>query len=299
MAARSLLQRILDPLPVAEFVDDYFQRRPLALSLKRPKLHRFDFLFREDEFVHNLDRVRSIRAVFEKNRQAQIQPTEIEHMLGAGATICVTGMEVAYPRLGDAARRIQRELAYAGRVSFRAYLSPPGKGFAVHFDARVATTLQISGTKKWWYSDEPAIPFPAYNSGKEPAGFAVDYERPHRDRLRQVVLRPGDVLCLPAGVWHAAEAGPQGSLALNMAFDHNFGSAFDAVMRLLQPRLLRQAAWREPLPLTANVQSRRLPAKVASLLQQRLDTLCSEIRSIRDDDAALRRAWSELMESER
>ncbi|HEX2828881.1 MAG TPA: cupin domain-containing protein [Burkholderiales bacterium] len=286
-------------MSVSEFVDEYFQRRPLALSRKRPRLGRFDFLFREDEFVHNLDRVQSIRAVFVKNRQAQIKPTEIKDMMGAGATICVTGMEGAHPRLGEAAKRIQAELAYSGRVSFRAYLSPPGKGFAVHFDARVATTLQISGTKKWWYSEEPAIPFPAFNSGKEPSGFSAEYERPDLSGMRQVVLRPGDVLCLPAGVWHAAEAGPQGSLALNMAFDHNFGSAFDAVMRLLQPRLLRQAAWREPLPLTANVQGRRLPAKVASVLQQRLDTLCSEIRSIRDDDAALRRAWSELMESER
>jgi ribosomal protein L16 Arg81 hydroxylase len=286
MPAATALQRILEPLSVDEFAGKYFQRRPLKLS---GKSNKFDFLFREADFLLNLDRVKHIRAVFPKNRQARIQPPEIPDMLEAGATICVTGMELAHPKLRKAAERIRSELNYAGNVTFRAYLSPPGSGFDLHFDARIATTLQIGGTKRWWFSDEPAVPFPAHNSGRGPAG-ARRYKAPPLRTLRSTVLRPGDVLCLPAGVWHSAK-GNTTSLALNMAFDHNGGGVFDSIVTILQHRLGNDPAWREPLPVTPGGHTRRMPGTVAAMLKRRIGALRAALAALEEDERELARAW--------
>ena len=286
MPVASTLQRILEPLDVEAFAETYFQKRPIKVAGRPDK---FEFLFRESEFLLNLDRVKHIRAVFPKNRQAHIQPAEIPDMLDAGATICVTGMERAHAKLRNAARRIRSELKYAGEVSFRAYLSPPGSGFDLHFDARVATTLQIAGTKRWWYSNEPAVAFPTHNSGREPQG-ARRHRAPPLASLRSVLLRPGDVLCLPAGVWHAAK-GSTASLALNMAFDHKDAGAFDSIVTMLRERLSSDPGWRQPLPVSAGTNGRQMPPGVAATLRGRIAALRSELAVLEADERALTRAW--------
>jgi ribosomal protein L16 Arg81 hydroxylase len=293
MPTATALQRILHPLTVDEFVHGYFERR--ALRLKRPR-NKFDFLFRESDFPVNLDRVKHIRAVFPRNRQAQIRPAEIEHMYEAGATICVTGMEQAHSRLRAAATSVRAELAYAGEITFRAYLSPPGSGFDVHFDARVATTLQIAGKKRWWYSKEPGIAFPMYNSGRAPPGWPRP-RPPARSELVEVVLEPGDVLCLPAGVWHCAKAeGNYMSLALNMAFDHKGGGFPDFINSMLQERMVRDVAWRRTLPVNPGRKD-RMPDSVACMLRERIEALQVDLDTLRQNEAALARAWRQAMRS--
>jgi ribosomal protein L16 Arg81 hydroxylase len=291
MPTANALQRILHPLSVEQFVERYFQRRSFKLSGARRK---FDFLLSQDEFLQGLARATRIRAVFPRLRQATISPADVEHMYEAGATICVTGMEQAHPKLHAVAEQVRTVLNYAGTVSFRAYLSPPGSGFDLHFDARVATTLQIVGTKRWWYSDEPAVPFPTHNSGREPKGQR-QYERPRIETLKSVVMHPGDLLCLPAGAWHCAKGeGEKFSLALNMAFEHNGAGAFDSIARMLHARLGDDPAWREPLPaVPAN--GRRLPAPVLETLRSRIDALQAELSALRDNDAELARAWRALV----
>ena len=289
MSKASALRRILHPLTPDEFSERYFQQRALRI---RGRPDKFAFLFRQDDFARNLDRATHIRAVFPQLRQAAIGPLDVAHMYEAGATICVTGIDKAHPKLARFAERVRSELNYSGHVSFRAYLSPPGSGFDLHFDARVATTLQIAGTKRWWFSDEPAVPFPTHNSGQEPSGRRP-YQWPRLETLRSVVMRPGDLLCLPAGAWHCAK-GTSMSLALNMAFDHHGAGAFDSITRMLHERLGDDPAWREPLPaVPAN--GRRLPEPVLATLRSRIDALQAELSALRDDEAQLARAWRALV----
>ena len=292
MPMTSTLQRILEPLGVDDFVERYFQRRPLRIKGGPGK---FDFLFRQSDFPLRLHRVEDIKAVFAQNRQQHIQPADIKRMLHAGATVCVNGLERAHPQLRSAARRIRSELNYAGQVTFRAYLSPPGHGFDMHFDARVATTLQIAGAKRWWFSSEPAVPFPVENSRRGARGPA-QCKPPKLATLRSVLLRPGDVLCLPAGVWHCAKA-KTASLALNMAFDHYRAGVFDSIVNVLERRLMQGAEWREPLPAVLRQNGKRLPDPVASVLRERIDALQLELSRLRDDEAALARAWRSAVRS--
>jgi ribosomal protein L16 Arg81 hydroxylase len=263
------LTEILRPVPLRTFLLQHFGKSPL---LVRGKSGKFDGLLKPRDFIHGLERVTEIRCVFGELRQATILPKDVREMFEAGATICVTGIERAHRSLQAAARHIEREIGYAGRVDFRGYLSPPGSGFDIHYDARVATTLQLDGSKTWWYSDEPYTPFPIENSSR------TDMEAVRRAvskvRLRRVTLRAGDLLCLPAGVWHRAKAGPGGSLALNMAFNHTGATILDVVLRHLRQELGTQPGCREPF-FTG---SRAIPAgDLQSSISQCIECLTREL----------------------
>ena len=249
------IARILDPVRVDEFLSSYFERRPLII---RGRATKFNHIFTANDFKFGLDRVTEIRAVFAGLWQATIDPADIKEMINAGASICVTGLEQGQPKLREIANAIKRELNYSGTVSFRAYLSPPGTGFDLHFDARVATTLQIMGSKRWWFSKTPAELFPVANSPRNQRVLKREYSVPKLKQLKTVLLRPGDLLCIPAGTWHRARAQTM-SLALNLAFDHDRAGVFDVLVEALYEKLQHDPAWRRPLPSTAGVNGKKLP----------------------------------------
>ncbi|HEX8559848.1 MAG TPA: cupin domain-containing protein [Pyrinomonadaceae bacterium] len=287
-AGAGAIARILEPLGVDEFLSSYFERRPLVV---RGTPEKFAHVFTPDQFKFGLDRVTEIRAVFPGLWQATIHPGDIKEMVNAGASICVTGLEEAHPRLLKLAEAIKKELGYAGTVSFRAYFSPPNAGFDLHYDARVATTLQIAGSKRWWFSDEPAAAFPERNSPRQLKILKREHNAPEPERMRSVLLRPGDLLCLPAGAWHRARA-KNASLSLNLAFDHHGAGVFDVIVNALGRKLRSDPAWRAPLPTTPGAGDGTLPPAVAAILRERVDAMRSALLEMRDSDAALARAWA-------
>ena len=294
MTNSTIIGRILSPVSVAEFGRVHFQQRPLLVPGNPSK---FDFLFRQDDFKYRLDQATEIRAVFPHLWQASIRPGDIKEMINAGATICVTGMEKAHRKLGQAARRIQKELRYPGRVSFRAYLSPPGGGFDIHFDARVATSLQIAGTKRWWYSRRPAIEFPVANSSRPPGQAPGEPRPPTLRNLTSVLLCPGDLLCLPAGTWHRAEAESM-SLALNLAFDHNGVRLLESIALAVEQRLEGNLGWRKPPSIAPGASARSVPPIVAAELRTRIDYIRRELATLQTSPAALRRIWLSTLADE-
>ena len=289
------IARILHPLPVGEFLSSYFERRPLLIRGPREK---FRHVFVAEDFKLGLDRVTEVRAVFPGLWQATIHPADIKEMINAGASICVTGLERAHPKLLKIATSIKSELNYAGAVNFRGYLSPPGAGFDLHFDARVATTLQIAGSKRWWFSQTPTEQFPESNSPRDRKRLKREYSIPKLRQLTSVLLRPGDLLCLPAGTWHCARAQTM-SLALNLAFDHGGAGVLDVLVEALYEKLQSDPLWRAPLPPVTNVQRNTLPPSVAAILQERAEMLQRALAEVRGDEAALKRAWSNLVDSKR
>jgi ribosomal protein L16 Arg81 hydroxylase len=276
------LADLLAPIPVNAFLQEHFGKRPL---LVRGTPGKFDALMRPSDFIYGLNRVPEIRCVFSGLRQATISPADIREMFEAGATICVTGIDQAHRSLRSAARQIETEIGYAGRVDFRAYLSPPGSGFDIHYDARVATTLQLDGTKTWWYSEEPDSLFPTENSPRN--DIAAIRRAVTRIKLRKVTLRPGDLLCLPPGVWHRAKAGSGGSLALNLAFNHTGATVLDVVLQKLRGMLSTQPGCREPFFTGL----REAPVlKLRSHVGECLNAIARELSTMRGERAIRRLA---------
>lgn len=154
-------------------------------------------------------------------QRRSIEVEQLDRWLAEGHTVC-----------GDASDdpRLHRVLADLGanlgasrdRPFAKLYVSPSGRGYALHADRYHVLVVQLSGRKRWWFGERPAVPWAMAGAEVTTAGQAVlthPYEGmpmrddegspiapPRDDQLRTVVLSPGHCLYLPPGTWHRTEA---------------------------------------------------------------------------------------------
>ena len=125
-----------------------------------------------------------------------IRPESVLRAFDDGATIVLQALHRQWPPVGAFCRDLELSLTHP--VQANAYVTPPtSRGFDVHHDTHDVFVLQTHGRKRWR----------AYRPVVELAG--PDQPWNHADPGTPVLeeeLRPGDVLYLPRGVPHAAEA---------------------------------------------------------------------------------------------
>jgi len=226
------LQEFLSPISCEEFVNSCFSRVSLSVA---GKPHKFDHIFGWDKLKQALargktisDKRHNITASFASGEESgsahdmfSAQHDQVSELLNTGATICISNIHMADPNLAEWANAIRAQLGFTGTVGVHCYVSPDNSGLPMHFDRRVATTFQIAGKKQWRYSTEAAKAWPndngVYRQGMVEPSLADPGRMPSEMEFREVELNPGDLLCLPAGAWHAAR-GVGYSLALNLYF---------------------------------------------------------------------------------
>ena len=288
------LQELVSPISSEEFVNSYFSRASLNTK-GHPR--KFDHIFSWGKLKQALlrgqaisDRRYNITASFTGGEDSGNSRDMIEahhdkviELLNAGATICITNIHMADPFLARWAQAIRAQLNFSGTVGVNCYVSPDASGLPMHYDKRVATTLQIAGKKRWKFSTEPAKAWPntneAYlggrvgeNVGKSP----VDME------FHEVELNPGDLLCLPAGTWHAAR-GVGFSLALNLYFGPR--SFVDQFIPLLQNFAVSSENWRSGPPATVETVQGNMPKTVSAYMRERLDEFHKMALEVMNQDA--------------
>jgi hypothetical protein len=309
------------------FVRDYWAKRPLFVKGFRDKYKGF---FDGETFIRALSIPGPtpddfLRASFDKKTGARSSaaskaPDEwaslafkahVEQavpLFKAGATLCVTQIETRVPSLAPFLAAIKRQLGYPGKVCFNAYLSPPEAGFNWHFDGRIASTLQIEGTKRWRFSNRAAVAWPRTNGAlrADGTGEYTDAKQGSQGTERiafdesdvtEVLLEPGDLLILPAGAWHDAQGGATGSLALNLSFT---AISYTLLVRnLLDAVLSARPDWRAPspvLPLPGGAPGEVDPEGVASITAQ-LGAAADALRALAGDSAAVVRLWGSFVQN--
>lgn len=125
-----------------------------------------------------------------------------------GYTIVLDKVEQYVRAIATLAHAIEVELNFATQVN--AYVTPPGsQGFVAHYDEHDVLILQISGSKIWHLYDGADVP-PHEMRRQAPVATAG---LPSPTDLR---LAAGDVLYLPRGRVHAAEATSEPSVHLTV-----------------------------------------------------------------------------------
>ncbi|HTW82715.1 MAG TPA: cupin domain-containing protein [Candidatus Sulfotelmatobacter sp.] len=228
-------------------------------------------------------------------------------LFDAGATLCVSQIETRVTELAPFVAAIKRQLGFPGKVSFNAYLSPEGSGYNWHFDGRIASTLQIEGTKTWRFSNHPALTWPRANGSiradgtpqyADPSVSAQPWERLtpfDEDDVTEVLMEPGDLLILPAGVWHEACGGSGGSLALNLSFTPV--SYTQLVGKLLDAALLPEAGWRGPAPVLPGATPGEVDADGVAAISAQLARAAEVLQSLSGDAAAVVRLWQSFVQN--
>jgi ribosomal protein L16 Arg81 hydroxylase len=319
------LQSLLWPITPDTFVHEYWGSKPLFVKGFADKYKGF---FDGDAFrralaapgAHSQD---TLRASFDAKTSAGASATpkgeegsssvfraSIEQavpLFKAGATLCLSQVETRLPELATFLAAIKQQLGYPGKASFSAYLSPPGSGFNWHFDGRIASTLQIEGTKRWRFSNHAAIAWPRGNGTlgadgsaryADPAVTARPWEQLaafDANDTSEVLLAPGDLLVLPAGLWHEACGGDEGSLALNLSFTPQPYTLL--VRQLLETLLTPEAEWRSMAPvLPVGASGETDEAGVAAIGAQ-LARAAETLQALRGDSAAVVRLWQSFVQS--
>lgn len=297
------LQDLLNPLSCQEFVDTYFSQTSLNVKGTPEK---FKHIFGWERLKHALargqrirDRRHNITASFaggedngSKRRMFDAYHNQVGELLNAGATVCITNIHMADPFLAQWSQAIRTQLNFTGTVGVNCYISPDGAGLPMHYDKRVATSIQIVGKKRWRYSTKSAKPWPddngIYQQGVTESSGEDLGKLPNELDFQEVELNAGDLLCLPAGAWHSAR-GIGVSLALNLYFSpRNF---LDQLTPLLQDFAFSSEQWRGGPPPTVEDIHGDMPNSVTSYIRERLEEFHKLVLESLEGPDALTGPW--------
>ncbi|MFF2716004.1 cupin domain-containing protein [Streptomyces sp. NPDC058011] len=133
----------------------------------------------------------------------QLDDTALWRAFADGATLVLQALQRTWGPVADFAAGLSAELGHP--VQANAYVTPPqNRGFDAHYDVHDVFVVQIEGAKRWLVH-EPVHPDPLRDQPWTDHRSAVS-EAARGEAHLDAVLEPGDVLYLPRGWLHAAEA---------------------------------------------------------------------------------------------
>jgi ribosomal protein L16 Arg81 hydroxylase len=285
-SGRELLE-LLAPHDVTSFLADYWGHKPMYVpgSPSRFDALRFDLSTFEASIRTPApdDRMR-VRFV---GRDDKVHDAPIDlasfSVAESDLTVCADQVDDRFEALAVYCSSIKTALALAGPVFMTCYASPPGHGFGMHWDCQPSFILQLHGSKQWRFSARPAVAWPPVIVANAAILSKVTERYPWLDSrfptrrddatFVEQTLTAGDVLYLPAGTWHQAQAIDDISLALTMACTPL--TAADLIVDVLRGHLSSSESWRAsvpPSPVSASPAD-RLPPEVAVFLDDRLGEL--------------------------
>ena len=232
---------LLHPIPVGDFLDQYFFKRPFARKGgAEPYVALGDW-----PMIERLLTATNLDILVASNRLGSYAGSnpgnlnEAQALLAAGYTIGFRHVQ----RFDDAYARVAADFAsdFCATTDIHLYCTPAGeKGFGWHYDAEEVFVLQTQGSKNWSLRKNTVNPWPLIET--LPDNMA--YEREIMPLIR-CQIQAGDWLYVPGGYWHQTEAG-EASISLSIGL--TCSSGID-VYDLLRDQLLRDLRWRERLPV--------------------------------------------------
>ena len=289
------LSNVLNPISPELFFQEHWNRKALHISGQADK---FAGLFDQAAFHRAAHNCGDLKVGYTDDKgwpaHFQIRPDQIDEMLAAKKTVCASVIQNAEPALISFLDEFRKSFRVAGAFTFNSYLSPDGSGFGLHLDHHPVFILQLDGAKRWRYSPEPGlkqvitnVSFPA---GRDVLKLPwVTVSRPPEESLCEAVLRPGDVLYLPKGCWHCAQAIGH-SLALTLAMESV--SLLDLVQAAMGPKL-NTVRFRNALDAYSVIESPvSTPDQLKNVMHEGLLELSELVQNITVDDLAA--VWERL-----
>jgi 50S ribosomal protein L16 3-hydroxylase len=262
--SRPGLERLLHPFSEEEFFGRHWPERPLVLHdrgnslaelLEMPELQSADRIF-------EACRGTSVTALLpdrrDESNSAQVTPEVGAKLFAAGMNVSVGSAEKFFPPLRPWLDHLALDLGLPQGTWGRSivYLSPPGTGAPPHFDMNANFSLQIKGRKVWTLFPNESVRHPTerlvMKLDEPSAMLRAEAHAPFPKEVpasaERIELRPGSLLFVPRGTWHATTADEE-TIALNFTFSQQ-SWAFVLAQALLE-RLHREEAWRKTPDLRA------------------------------------------------
>ncbi|WP_373465068.1 cupin domain-containing protein [Streptomyces sp. V2I9] len=181
----------------------------------------------------------------------QLDDTALWRAFEGGATLVLQALHRTWEPVADLVSALGTELGHP--VQANAYVTPPqNRGFDAHYDVHDVFVLQIEGSKRW-IVHEPVTPDPLrdqpWTDHREAVAERAAHGTPHLDTM----LRPGDVLYLPRGWLHSAQA--RGEVSVHVTLGVHVRTRYALAEHLVRAALADLAddpSMRRSLPLGTN-----------------------------------------------
>lgn len=142
-----------------------------------------------------------------ENNGVEIDAAKVKEYVAQGHSLIITPIEPYVPPLAALCESIRARLSERVKVGV-IVTTGTGGAFRLHFDPEDLIILQVEGTKRWRVYGPP-VPNPVI-------GMPAQAPPEEREPILDEVLRPGDLLFLPAGNWHHCQNGLGRSLHLGI-----------------------------------------------------------------------------------
>ena len=215
----------------------------------------------------------------------QLDSEKVLEQFAQGSTLVLQGLHRTWQPVAAFTRQLVTDLGHPAQVN--AYITPASsRGFDPHYDTHDVFVIQIAGAKHWRIH-EPVHRHPLADQPWTDHRDAVA-ERATTAPAIDAVFEPGDVLYLPRGWIHSAEA--LGGTSIHLTIGVRAATRHDVLARLLadagdDDRL------RAPLPLGVDYSD---SASLAADLRATVDAVRDLLDAAADDSAvaaALRRGF--------
>lgn len=244
------LESLLSPLPLADFFDQYWERKPLILNREDQEYYRDLFSIEQVDQVLDLHRPtgRYIRVV--KN-QEPLLPTKYENPDGSlnlnqlyasyvdGYTVVINEIERYWQPLKNLTHQISQYLSHHAVANM--YLTPKNqKALLPHYDTHDVFVVQIHGSKHWRIYDA-TVETPLLNS------FQPIFQRDQLQNCKELTVHAGDIMYMPRGIPHEAYTTDESSLHLTIGVHP--AQWLDLLTRAFQQLAFAKPELRKALPV--------------------------------------------------
>ena len=250
------LLELIHPLDHTEFLNHFKLNKPFVIHhtpnelsdlRKLPFLESLDVLldtWSSHVQVHLPDLRDEVSAI-------DVPTNEAIHYFNQGMALLFNDVNTISPVLETWLNQMKSDLGISSRSFARClvYAIPDRKGTAAHFDQNINFVLQIHGTKKWTLANNNSVmnPMDRYTMGLPVDPEMMSYlDSPMAETMPEETfsfeLKPGSLLFVPRGVWHATHADGD---ALSLNFTFTAPAWMDLFLGALRSRLILSNEWRE------------------------------------------------------
>lgn len=264
--------QLMAPLGEARFIAEQYGRAPVHLPAAGERLrfpwHRMNALLAIAPHwtAGNLKLILNSRAIephFYMDAVAtndgpamRADPAKVEMFLGLGASLVADSVDTIAPEIADVGEMLATR--FTALASANIYCSFDNvQAFATHYDSHDVFAVQCEGEKRWrLYANRADTPL---GSGGE---SQAEIDAARGPVALDVIMRPGDLLYIPRGVYHDAIAAKGASLHVTFAVAPRPGVA---LAPLIESAMQRDPAFRAYLPSPDEVNGKPFLARLDEL----------------------------------
>lgn len=246
------LEQVISPISPKVFFKTYWEKKPLVINRRNPNYYKelltledidqvitsLNLPFPEIELTNAKEQISRNQYTRGNNR---IDVARLYELFADGATVILPHLHRRLPGLAAFCRGMEHDFSMPYQTNI--YLTPQNaQGFRTHYDTHDVFVLQISGTKSWRIYNTPvALP----HRGQR---FIAE-NTPKGEVTQTFKLKPGDMVYIPRGVMHDADAEKQKGTSLHITVGALAYTWTDLMLEAMSTVSLKNPEFRRSLPV--------------------------------------------------